>query len=169
MPEPNIRILNALGRLRKIETDMARRDLGETLEKVAALAERDVAIAAQVEAARQFIGDFDRQAFIRWLDRMWAERTRLAESLRVAEALSEAARSVLARRRVAETATEQALAAAELAQAAEVARRDQVMLEDVARALKRAADAPDDPTARACGISIPATSLPPAIVQPDRG
>jgi hypothetical protein len=123
-----------------METDAARRDLGEMLAEETALAARDAAIAAEVETARQFTGEFDRQAFFLWLERMRAERARLAEALRSADARTAAARTALARRRVAETAAEQALDRAALAQAAEAARRDQVMLEDVARALKQAMD-----------------------------
>ena len=140
MPEPNVRALTALRRMRKIETDSARRGLAEALAAEVALAARDAAIAAEVETARQFTGDFDRQSFFHWLERMRTERTRLAEALRSAEARTAAARVALARRRVAETAAEQALDRAALSQAAEAARRDQVMLEDVARALKLAAD-----------------------------
>jgi hypothetical protein len=53
----------------------------------------------------------------------------------------EAGRTELASRRVAETAAEDALAEVVSAAAAEVARRDQLTLEDVSRALARAADA----------------------------
>ena len=61
-------------------------------------------------------------------------------ALQEAGALTAAARTTLAQRRVAETAAETALAAAISAQAAAMAQREQVMLEDVARALKRAAN-----------------------------
>jgi hypothetical protein len=140
MAESNLRALTALRRLRKIETDAARGDLAQTLAAEVALAARDAAVAAEVETARLFTGDFDRQSFFHWLERMRTERTRLAESLLAAEAGTAAARAALAGRRVAETAAEQALDRAALAKAAEAARRDQVMLEDVARTLKRAAD-----------------------------
>jgi hypothetical protein len=69
-----------------------------------------------------------------WLAHTRAGRTRLSDALKDA-----AAHTAPAKRRVAETAAEEALASEVAARQAETARREQVMLEDVARPLKRAA------------------------------
>jgi hypothetical protein len=139
MPDPDQRALSALRRLRHAETDAARRDLGEALARETALAERHAALVGELDAARRISGDFDREAFVAWFGRRRAERERLAAALQQAGALTAAARASLARRRGAETAAEAALAAAKAALATALAQREQVMLEDVARALKRAA------------------------------
>jgi len=140
MPDPDLHALTALRRLRHAETDAARRDLGESVARETALAERHAALVRELDAARQISGDFDREAFAAWFGRMRTERERLAAASQEAGALTAAARATLAQRRVAETAAETALAAAKSAQAAAIAQREQVMLEDVARALKRAAN-----------------------------
>ena len=140
MPEPDQRALSALRRLRHAETEAARRDLGEALARETALAERHAALVGELDAARRISGDFDREAFVAWFGRMRAERERLAAAVHGAGALTAAARATLAQRRVAETAAETALATAKAAQATAVAQREQVILEDVARALKRAAN-----------------------------
>jgi hypothetical protein len=72
---------------------------------------------------------------------MSAERAHLAEAIRSAEARTAAGRTELASRRVAETSAEDALAEVVSAEAAEASRRDQLTLEDVSRALARAAGA----------------------------
>jgi hypothetical protein len=138
MRDPNLGALTALRRLRRVETDAARRDLGEALAQETALATRDDALRRDLDAARQISGDFDREVFVAWFGRMLAERARLADAIRDAEARTAAARTVLAHRRVAETAAEEALAEALAAKQAAVAHREQLMLEDVARALRRA-------------------------------
>jgi hypothetical protein len=140
MPDPNFRALNALRRLRRVETDEARRDLGEALTRETALARRNAAMRDELDAARLMTGDFDREAFSAWLGRTRAERMQVADALKEAEAGTAAARTMLSNRRVAETSAEEALAQAVKGRDAEVARRDQLMLEDVARALKRAAE-----------------------------
>jgi hypothetical protein len=71
---------------------------------------------------------------------MRAERGKLADAIKQAEARTAAARTTLAQQRVAETSAEDALTAGLAAKQAEVARREQLVLEDVARALSRAAD-----------------------------
>jgi hypothetical protein len=139
MSDPHLAALTALRRLRRVETDMARRDLGEAMAQETALAARDDAMVRELDEARRISGDFDREAFVAWFGRMRAERERLADAIREAEARAAAARTTLAQRRVAETAAEEALARAMAAVEADIARRDQLMLEDVARALKRAA------------------------------
>jgi hypothetical protein len=140
MPDPNIRALNALHRLRRAETDEARRDLGQAQAQETALARRNAAMRDELDTARRMTGDFDREAFSAWLGRTRVERKNVADALKEAEAGTTAARTLLANRRVAETSAEEALARAVTARDAEVSRRDQVMLEDVARALKRAAE-----------------------------
>jgi hypothetical protein len=132
--------LTALRRLRQVETDDARRDLGEALARETALAAQDEAMRGELEAARQLPGEFDRDAFSAWWARMRSEREKLADAVRQAEIRTAATRTVLANRRVAETAAEDALTREVSAREVTTARRDQTMLEDVARALKRAAD-----------------------------
>lgn len=140
MPDPDIGALTALRRLRRVESDAARRDLGEALTRETALAARDDAIGRELNEARGISGDFDREAFAAWFGRMRAERARLADAIREAAVRTGVARTELAQRRVAEMAAEEALAAAVAAREAEVAHREQVMLEDVARTLKRMAE-----------------------------
>jgi hypothetical protein len=140
MSDPTFRALNALRRLRRVETDEARRVLGEALTRETALARRNAAMRDELDAARLMTGDFDREAFSAWLGRTRAERMQVADALKEAEAGTASARAILANRRVAETSAEEALAHAVKALDAEVARRDQLMLEDVARALRRAAE-----------------------------
>jgi hypothetical protein len=138
MASAALRTLTSLRRLRHIETDEARRDLAEALAKETALAERAEAIDRQVASERAAPNDYDREALAAFLNRMRVERTRLTVALTLAEANTEAARTLLANRRVAETAAEEALAQVVAAQAAEAAHREQIMLEDVARALRSA-------------------------------
>jgi hypothetical protein len=136
MPDPDLHALTALRRLRRAETDQARRELGEALGREMALAARSEAIRRELDAARQVEGDFDREAFSAWWERMRVERARLADAAQTAEARTAAARSMLANRRVAETAAEDALARELGAREAALARHEQAVLEDVARALK---------------------------------
>jgi hypothetical protein len=140
MPDPDLRILTALRRLRRVETDEARRDLGEALAQETTFATQDEAMRGELEAARQVSGEFDRDAFSAWWARMRSERGKLADAMRQAEIRTAATRTVLANRRVAETAAEDALAREVSAREVTIARRDQAVLEDVARALKRAAE-----------------------------
>ena len=136
MADPNLRALTSLGRLRHVETDGARRDLGDALAKETALAARDEAIEREMDAARWVSGNFDREAFSAWFGRMQTERVLLADAMRDAKALTAAARTALAHRRVAETSAEEELARQVSAREVELERRDQLTLEDVARALK---------------------------------
>jgi len=138
MADLRLRALNVLRRLRRVETDGARRELGDALAREAAIARQNDAIARELEQARQVSGYFDREAFSAWFDRMSTERARVAASMLEAETRTAASRAGLAHRRVAQTAAEDALAREATAREAEVARRDQLILEDVARALKRA-------------------------------
>ena len=104
MSEANLRALTALHRLRRVETDAARRDLGEAFAWEADLAERHVAMRLEYETACRMTGDFDRDVFAAWLGRMRPEWAGMAEALRDAEARTLAARAALAHRRVAATA-----------------------------------------------------------------
>jgi hypothetical protein len=137
MPNPDLSALSALRRLRHAETDTARRDLAEALSRESAVAERHTTLGQELLAARQFSGVFDREAFAAWFSRMRAEQERLARAMREAETKTAAVRTALAHRRVAETAAEAALADAVAVQRIAAEHREQVMLEDVARALKR--------------------------------
>jgi len=136
---PEMHALAALCRVRRVETDAARRELGEALAQETALAARDEAMRHELETARRVLGEFDREAFSAWWDRMRVERTRLADVIRTAEARTAAARTTLANRRVAETAVKDALAREVSAQEVTMERREQGMMEDIARALTRAA------------------------------
>jgi len=138
MSDGDLHALTSLCRLRRAETDAARRDLGEALAREIALSTRDQAMREELEAARQGAGDFDREAFTVWWARKRADRSEIAEAMRIAASQTAAARAVLATRRLAETAAGDALAKEITARDLTVARRDQAMLEDVARALKRA-------------------------------
>jgi hypothetical protein len=140
MPDPDLHALTALRRLRHAETDVARRDLGAAVARETTLAERHAALLGELDAARQISGDFDRDAFVAWFGLMGAQRALLVDVMRDAAAQTAAAQVTLTQRRVAETAAETTLATAKAAQAAAMAQREQVMLEDVARALKRAAN-----------------------------
>jgi len=137
MPDPAVGALTALRRLRHVETDAARRELGEALTRETALAARQSALGQEIEAARRTSGEFNREAFVAWFGRVRAERERLTGAMQQAETLTAEARTTLAHRRVAETAAEDALAEARTAQRAATDQRAQVMLEDVARLLRR--------------------------------
>jgi hypothetical protein len=134
--DPDLHALISLRRLRRAETDEARRDLAEALGWERELAERGEALRRDLDAGRHVSGDFDRDAFFAWWERMRCEREKQANVARVAEARTAAARECLANRRVAETAAEDALAREVAARAAALARHEQAVLEDVARALK---------------------------------
>ena len=136
LPAPHV--LTALRRLRRVETDAARRDLGEALARQMALEASQAATDRELAEARRVTGDFDRQAFAAFLDRKQTERAALDDAMRTVEARIAAARDALARRRVAETTVEEALARASAAREADAARREQAMLEDAARALRAA-------------------------------
>lgn len=139
MADANLRALASLRRLRHVETDEARRELSEALAQETALAEGDAAMRLELDAALRMTGYFDREAFAAWLSGMRSKRAKLADALRDADARTSAVRTALAHRRVAETAAEEVLARGVAALRAEEARRDQVTLEDVSRALRRAA------------------------------
>jgi hypothetical protein len=139
MNTPNLRALTALSRLRRIETDEARRALAAALAEEAALAARDAAIVEEIQQVRDGPAPFDLDMFAAWLGRMMAERSRLAETAREAATRTVTARADLNRRRVAETAAGDALAQATAERDAEFARREQMVLEDVARAMRRSA------------------------------
>ena len=127
------RRLANLVRLRRLETDAARRDLAQALAEEGAILARDSALAAEIARVRAAGEVPDREILAAWLARQSAERTRLAENLRVAEGRTAAVRAGLSGRRMAETAADEAFAAAR-AEAARVDQgRSQVGLEDAAR------------------------------------
>ena len=142
MVEPAIRALAVLHRVRRVETDQARRALAEALAHEAALTERDAAIAREVQAARERPDVPDRDRFAAWLTRMRDERAGIAEFHHAAEARTAKARAALAARRLAETAVEEALDRAKAGVLAERDRRERDTLEDAARALRRARESP---------------------------
>src|SRR3954447_25808101 len=109
MSDANISALKILCRLRRVETDEARRGLGEALAQETALAASDAALAGELKAAREVIGDFDRGAFSAWFGRMLTQRARLSSGMRDAEARTAFARTELSNRRVAETAAKETL------------------------------------------------------------
>ena len=127
-------------RMRRAETDGASRVLGDALAQETALAARNEAIGRELDDARHVSGDFDREAFSAWWERMREERARLADAQGAARARTAAAQAVLANRRVAETAAEDALAREVASREAALARHEQAVLEDVARALKASQD-----------------------------
>lgn len=135
MVDTTRRTLAALTRLRHIETDRARRALAEALAHEATLSAEHTAIERQIAAERRRDGDFDRDAFAAWLMRMRAQQARLADASREAQARTAAARADLAARRMAETTAEERMAETIAAHDAELARKDQVVLDDAARAL----------------------------------
>jgi hypothetical protein len=137
MADPDLAALTALRRLRHVETDTARRALGEAMTQETALAAREAAMRRDLDAARRMTGDFDREAFMAWFSRTRATWTVLGGELREAASRTEAARAALGRRRLAETAAEEALAQAAAVKQAALDRREQAMLEEVARELKR--------------------------------
>jgi hypothetical protein len=138
MPDRELHALTSLRRLRRIETDAARRDLGEALARETALSVREQALREEMESARLPAGDFDRETFSVWWERKRAERAEIADAMRMSASQTAAARAVLATRRLAETAADDALAKVMTGRDLTVARKEQATLEDVARALKRA-------------------------------
>ena len=138
MPNADLRALTALHRLRRVETGEARRALAGALARQMELTEWDNAIGTEIVQARDASGDFDRETFSVWLERMRTKRLQLADAIRSAETATRTARADLGHRRMAETAIEEMLAGAMTARDAALARRDQVILEDAARALKTA-------------------------------
>lgn len=133
-----LRALIALRRLRHAETDAARRDLGTAVARQTALTARDEAITREFDRSREASDDFDRETYSAWLRRMRNERSRLADAMLAAASRTAEARTCLARCRVAETSADDALARAVMEREAAAARREQVMLEDAARAIRRA-------------------------------
>ena len=99
--------------------------------------DQEQAVAREMSEARRVTGEYDRDGFAAWLARMRGERARLAAGSEAAQTRTARARAELAQSRVAENAAGEALAKARAAHAVEAERRDQVMLEDVARAIRR--------------------------------
>ena len=137
MPDRAVQVLRALRRSRRIETDAARGALGEAMRREQAAAEQEAATIREMEAARRAAECFDADAFSRWFSGMIARRDHQAEAHRDAASHAAAARAALTARRLAETAAEEALARRVAEEDAVTARRDQVTLEEVARAIRQ--------------------------------
>jgi hypothetical protein len=138
MPDRAIRALAALRRLRRIETDAARRDLGEAIRRELTEVEREQAAIREMDAARRADGCFDADTFSRWYAGMVIRRDQLAGTRREATSHTADARAALTVRRLAERAAEDALARRVAEEEAVTARRDQATLEEVARAVRQA-------------------------------
>jgi len=139
MADPAFHALTVLRRLRRMETDAARRDLGEALMREQTLSEREAAIAREMDEARRRDVSFDRDSFSAWFARMLMERAGLADAIREAASHTAATRAALTRHRLAETAVEEALARRVAEQEAATARLDQASLEEIARATRQPA------------------------------
>ena len=140
MPGTSLSALSVFYRLRHAEADAARRDLGEALAQEAVLRAQDETLRRELDDARQCAGNFDRESFAAFLGRVRAKRAQLANAICEAAARTASARTALAHRRAAETVAQAAQADALAAQNAAVAQREQMALEDIARALKCAAE-----------------------------
>lgn len=137
MTVANVAVLTILRRLRRAETDVSRRELGDATAHEATALAHQMTLTRQINEAREFADDFDREAFAAWFGRALAELSRLANATHDAAARTAAARADLAARRMAETAAENALTAAMAERAAEMDKREQLESEDAARASKR--------------------------------
>ena len=135
--DPRTRAMDALRRVRHIETDEARRDLADALAVEDALRVRDEGLVRAMAAARGVTGDFDREALAAFLTHSGRELAALADALRAAEARTAEVRAALTRRRRAEDAANDARDRIGAALAVEEARRDQVVLEEAARGVRR--------------------------------
>ena len=120
-----------------METGEARRALAAALTREAVLAEEESTIEDMVASARRRDEVFDRESFAAWLASMTEKRAGLARTRSAAAAETATARRMLANRTMAETAVEDALALARANWLKAEAHRDQAMLEDAARAIRR--------------------------------
>lgn len=137
MVDPGSHALASLERLRRLETGEARRALAVALAREATLEAEIAGIEERIAAARRCDEVFDRESFAAWLARMAAKRMGLAQSQNAAAEATAAARRQLVDRSMAETAAKDALALARSKQSAAEARRDQAILEEAARAIRR--------------------------------
>lgn len=125
--------LAALARLRRLETDEARRVLGEANAHLAKAEIRTVSATAALaeEAGPGGEGDYGR-----WLGRGLAERDRAARAVGFAAESAGIARQGLAERRAAERAIEQLREARAEEARRKIARRAQAQLDEAATRLR---------------------------------
>jgi hypothetical protein len=119
--------LAILARLRRLETDQARRFLAERVGRSAAADEQAEAAVAAI-AAEAATSQPD--AFGAWLTRGLAARARAAHLAAIAEREAEAARAALADARAGELAVAQLVEARMRAAARAAARAEQAALDD---------------------------------------
>lgn len=119
--------LQALARLRRLETTEAKRRLGEAFGRVAAADQRQAEAAAALvqEAAGPAPGDY-----ATWLRRGLAERDRAELARSLAESGAATAQAVLAEARAAERGLESLREARAATAARQAARRDQAALDE---------------------------------------
>lgn len=124
--------LAALARLRRLESDEARRALGEANTRLAAAEARSVSAEAALSAEGAPGGEGD---YGRWLIRGLAERDRAARAVGFAVESAEIARQGLAERRAAERALAQLREVrAEIARR-KIFRQGQLLLDEAAARL----------------------------------
>lgn len=121
--------LDALNRLRRLETRAARRHLAERLAALGA-AEARLLAAEQAPAAEAAVQD--PATYGAWLPRAMADRERARLVHRGSERLAEAAREALVAARSAGRAVELLLEHRAAAARAAAARREQALLDDLA-------------------------------------
>jgi flagellar biosynthesis chaperone FliJ len=121
--------LATLARLRKLETDLARQRLAESLGRVAAAEARAIAAAGALRSEQGAGPPVDYAA---WLRRGLAERDRAARALALTEARSEQARTGLAGARTAERSLERLREQRREAMADRAERRATLLLDDLA-------------------------------------
>ncbi len=121
--------LAALARLRRLESDEARRVLGEANTRLAVAEARVASAAAALGAEGRPGGEED---YGRWLTRGLAERDRAARTAGFATESAEIARQALAEGRAAERALEQLREARAEAARRKALRRTQSLLDEAA-------------------------------------
>ena len=121
--------LATLARLRRLESDEARRVLGEAVARLVAAEARAVSAAAALGAEGRPGGEGD---YGRWLARGLAERDRAARTAGFAAESTELARQGLAARRAAERALDQLCETRVEATRRKALRRSQALLDEAA-------------------------------------
>ena len=119
--------LAVLARLRRLETDQARRFLAERVARSVAAAAREEAATATIAAEA---ATCQPEAFGAWLTRGLAERARAAHLAELAEREAEAARAALAEARARQRAVERLVEDRARAAARAAARAEQAALDD---------------------------------------
>lgn len=137
MSGPLSKVLATVARVRRIETDTARRALAIALAREADLARRAAGAEGALAAARTMTEPFDQQTFSAYVSRVTQERSRLLAASKAAETETDLARAALAARRMAETVASEALAGARRSEDHALSQRTQTALEDAARGRPR--------------------------------